>query len=49
MEIGLPYSDPLIDGPVIQEATRRALAGGTRAADVLRTVDVGVPTLVMTY
>ena len=38
IEIGLPYSDPLIDGPVIQEATTRALAGGTRVADVLRTV-----------
>jgi len=53
IEIGLPYSDPLIDGPVIQEATTRALAGGTRVADVLRTVaalaDAGVPTLVMTY
>lgn len=53
MEIGLPYSDPLIDGPVIQEAVHRALAGGTRVADVFRTVEVlaaaGVPTLVMTY
>jgi tryptophan synthase alpha chain len=53
IELGLPYSDPLIDGPVIAEATRRALAGGTRVADVLRTVEavvaVGVPVLVMTY
>jgi tryptophan synthase alpha chain len=53
IEIGLPYSDPLIDGPVIQEATRRALAAGTRVADVLRTVQAvagaGVPVLVMTY
>ena len=53
VEIGLPYSDPLMDGPVIQEATRRALAAGTRVADVLRTVEAvagaGVPTLVMTY
>ncbi len=53
VEIGLPYSDPLMDGPVIQEATHRALTGGTRVADVLRTVaavaGAGVPTLVMTY
>jgi tryptophan synthase alpha chain len=53
VEIGLPYSDPLMDGPVIQEAATRALAGGTRVADVLHTVEAvagaGVPTLVMTY
>jgi tryptophan synthase alpha chain len=53
IEIGLPYSDPLIDGPVIQEAVHRALAGGTVVADVLRTVAAvaaaGVPTLIMTY
>ncbi len=53
VEIGLPYSDPLIDGPVIQEACRRALAAGTRVTDVLRTVRAvaatGVPVLVMTY
>ncbi len=53
LEIGLPYSDPLIDGPVIQDAVHRALIGGVRVADVLRTVRevaaAGVPTLVMTY
>jgi len=53
IEIGLPYSDPLIDGPVIQEAVHRALIGGTRVLDVLRTVEAvaaaGVPVLVMTY
>jgi len=53
IEIGLPYSDPLMDGPVIAEATRRALAAGTKVADVLRTVEAvaaaGVPVLVMTY
>lgn len=52
LEIGLPYSDPLMDGPVIQEATHRALAGGTRVADVLHTTaavaGTGVPVLVMT-
>ncbi len=53
IEIGLPYTDPLIDGPVIQEAVHRALTGGVRTADVLRTVQAlaatGVPVLVMTY
>jgi tryptophan synthase alpha chain len=53
VEIGLPYSDPLMDGPVIQEAVHRALTGGTKIADVLRTVQAvagaGVPALVMTY
>jgi tryptophan synthase alpha chain len=53
IEIGLPYSDPLIDGPVIQEAVHRALLGGTRVADVMHTVEAlaaaGVPTLIMTY
>ena len=38
VEIGLPYSDPLIDGPVIQRATEHALAGGTRTADVFPAV-----------
>jgi len=53
VEIGLPYSDPLMDGPVIQEAVQAALASGFRVADVLRTVEAvataGVPALVMTY
>jgi tryptophan synthase alpha chain len=53
IEVGLPYSDPLMDGPVIAEAVHRALTSGTRIKDVLRTVEAlaaaGVPTLVMTY
>lgn len=53
VEVGLPYSDPLMDGPVIQEAVHRALTGGVRVRDVLHTVEVvagaGVPALVMTY
>jgi tryptophan synthase alpha chain len=52
-EIGLPYSDPVMDGPVIAEAVHRALVGGTRVADVLHTVEVvaaqGIPALIMTY
>jgi tryptophan synthase alpha chain len=53
VEVGLPYSDPVMDGPVIQRATEVALAGGVRTADVLRTVEAvagaGAPVLVMTY
>lgn len=53
LEVGLPYSDPLIDGPVIQRAVEEALAAGTRVGDVLDVVaevsTTGVPTLVMTY
>jgi tryptophan synthase alpha chain len=35
IEVGVPFSDPLADGPVIQRATERALAGGTTLAGVL--------------
>jgi tryptophan synthase alpha chain len=53
VEVGLPYSDPVIDGPVIQRATEKALAGGVRTKDVLQTVaavaNAGVPVVVMTY
>jgi len=53
LEIGLPYSDPVMDGPTIQRAAEIALDGGTRTRDVLATVDAvagrGVPVLVMTY
>ena len=53
VEVGFPYSDPVIDGPVIQRATEAALAAGVRPADVLRTVErvaaLGVPAVVMTY
>lgn len=39
LELGLPYSDPVMDGPVIQHAATVALANGTRTADVLRAVE----------
>ena len=53
IEVGLPYSDPVMDGPTIQAAAQQALEGGTRTTDVLRVVEevaaTGVPTVVMTY
>ncbi|MFJ3398647.1 tryptophan synthase subunit alpha [Streptomyces microflavus] len=54
VEVGLPHSDPVLDGPVIQTADDIALRGGVRIADVMRTVReayeaTGVPILVMTY
>jgi tryptophan synthase alpha chain len=52
IEVGLPFSDPMMDGPTIQEASMRALERGTTPASVLselRSVEVPVPLLVMTY
>ncbi|HEX6009107.1 MAG TPA: tryptophan synthase subunit alpha [Actinomycetota bacterium] len=52
IEVGIPFSDPVMDGGVIQEASRRALEAGTRPEDVLRTIhraSVDVPVAVMTY
>ncbi|MDQ1585399.1 MAG: tryptophan synthase alpha chain [Actinomycetota bacterium] len=53
VEIGLPYSDPLMDGPTIQRAVEAALESGTTTDDVLATVRsvaaTGAPTLVMSY
>jgi tryptophan synthase alpha chain len=54
IEIGLPYSDPVMDGVTIQRATEIALAAGLRTRDVLGTVEkvaayADVPVLVMTY
>ncbi|MBI2238056.1 MAG: tryptophan synthase subunit alpha [Actinobacteria bacterium] len=52
VEVGIPFSDPVMDGGVIQEASRLALEGGSRPADVLATVKeagLGIPVVVMTY
>jgi len=52
IEIGIPFSDPMMDGPVIQEASVRALARGTSPAGILAALagtEVGVPLAVMTY
>ena len=52
IEVGIPFSDPMIDGAVVQESSLRALARGTTPEGVLADlsrVDVGVPLVVMTY
>jgi tryptophan synthase alpha chain len=52
VEVGVPFSDPVMDGPTIQEASVRALAGGANPAsilDAIRTVEVPVPLVAMTY
>src|SRR5260370_5083625 len=53
IEVGLPYSDPLMDGPVIADAVHHSLKGGTRVKDVLDTVEAissaGTAAVVMTY
>ena len=52
IEIGIPFSDPMIDGPVIQQSSLEALRRGTTpmvVLDDLRNLDVGIPLVVMTY
>ncbi|QEW00005.1 tryptophan synthase subunit alpha [Microbacterium caowuchunii] len=54
IELGPPYSDPVMDGAIIQEATQAALAGGFRLRDIFPAIAeitsrVDVPVLVMTY
>jgi tryptophan synthase alpha chain len=53
IEVELPYSDPVMDGPVIQKASDIALAGGVRTADTMRVVEAvaeaGAPVALMTY
>jgi tryptophan synthase alpha chain len=54
IELGVPFSDPIADGPTIQQAATRALHAGTRPTDVLRLVrslrpEVEVPICLMTY
>jgi len=52
LEVGIPFSDPMIDGPVVQEAALAALGRGTTPLAVLEALtgaDLGVPVAVMTY
>lgn len=52
VEVGIPFSDPMIDGPTIQEASLRALERGTTPHGVLADLSraqIGIPIVVMTY
>ncbi|MGQ4270975.1 tryptophan synthase subunit alpha [Nocardiopsis changdeensis] len=53
IEVGLPYSDPMMDGPTIQRAADAALAAGTTTDDVFRvveaTAETGAAAVVMSY
>lgn len=52
LEVGIPFSDPVMDGPVVQEASRRALEAGATPARVLAQVagaGLGIPVIAMTY
>ncbi len=53
VELGIAYSDPVMDGPVIQDAVQQALAAGVRVRDVFGAVEgiaaTGAPVLVMSY
>lgn len=53
VEVGVPYSDPVMDGATIQAAAERALQGGVRVKDcftaVRASVDAGAPAVVMSY
>ncbi|TDQ41522.1 tryptophan synthase subunit alpha [Aureibacillus halotolerans] len=55
LELGIPYSDPLADGPVIQEGSARALAGGMTLTKAMKLVSkmrasgVEIPVVIFTY
>ncbi|MBN2621726.1 MAG: tryptophan synthase subunit alpha [Acidimicrobiales bacterium] len=53
IEVGIPFSDPVIDGPTVQEASERALAAGATPRDIVGAIagldTGGVPLVVMTY
>jgi tryptophan synthase alpha chain len=52
VEVGIPFSDPLADGPIIQRATQAALDQGvtvTRVFEMVRAARLGIPVVLMTY
>ena len=52
IEVGVPFSDPVADGPVIEEAGFRSLARGTSTqalVETLKTIETEIPLVIMTY
>jgi tryptophan synthase alpha chain len=52
VEVGLPFSDPMVDGPTLQQASAQALANGARPSrlvEELEDVDAAVPVVLMAY
>jgi tryptophan synthase alpha chain len=52
IEVGIPFSDPVMDGPVIQEASQRSLDAGSTPRSIvteIATLDIGIPVAVMLY
>jgi tryptophan synthase alpha chain len=52
IEVGIPFSDPVMDGPVIQEASQRSLDAGSTPRSIITEIaalDVGIPIAVMLY
>ncbi|GAC1516362.1 MAG: tryptophan synthase subunit alpha [Gemmatimonadaceae bacterium] len=52
VEVGVPFSDPLADGPVIQASSQQAIAGGMtydRTLDLIARADLGIPVVLFSY
>ena len=52
LEVGVPFSDPMADGPVIQESSQRALAQGMtvgRTLELIRAADLDIPVVLFSY
>ena len=54
VELGIPFSDPLADGPIIQDAYHRALTSGINIKDMIKTVEnitskINIPVIIMVY
>ena len=52
IELGMPFSEPIADGPTIQNAIQRALKAGTtpeRYFEIVESLDIDVPVVCMTY